>query len=199
MPRAYIGDDDEEMRALEAEYDAAAAADAQAAAGLAERAAKERAKVRVLALLGLHGAHDLPDALSAYASRRCFEHARYRHVWHVGELESHIAEFVESRAAEDLHSSGLHQPERLTAVRQLLGSVRTQRHDVQGAAVARQRAVWERALELRILLQRCLAASHQLPRPEVSCPWLCCTSWSIPLHVRLHSRSCDLLDAWVGH
>ena len=37
----------------------------------------------------------------------------------------------------------------------------------QGAAVARQRAVWERALELRILLQRCLAASHQLPRPEV--------------------------------
>ena len=33
--------------------------------------------------------------------------------------------------------------------------------------MARQRAVWERALELRILLQRCLAASHQLPRPEV--------------------------------
>jgi len=43
-----VGDtgNDEERRALEAEYDAAAAADAQAAAGLAERAAKERAKVR---------------------------------------------------------------------------------------------------------------------------------------------------------
>ena len=37
--------DDEEMRAFEAEYDAAAVADAQAAAGLAERAAKERVKV----------------------------------------------------------------------------------------------------------------------------------------------------------
>ena len=46
---------------------------------------------------------------------------------------------------------------------------------VQGAAVARQRAVWERALELRILLQRCLAASHQLPRPEVGAvPWPAC-------------------------
>ena len=47
-PAAAVGDtgDDEEMRALEAEYDAAAAADEQAAAGLAERAAKERAKVR---------------------------------------------------------------------------------------------------------------------------------------------------------
>ena len=37
--------DDDEMRTLEAEYDAAAAADARAAAGLAERAAKERLKV----------------------------------------------------------------------------------------------------------------------------------------------------------
>ena len=37
--------DEDEMRALEAEYDAAAAADDQAAAGLAERAAKERLKV----------------------------------------------------------------------------------------------------------------------------------------------------------
>jgi protein AATF/BFR2 len=43
---ALTGTVDEEMRALEAEYDAAAAADAQAAAGLAQRAAKERLKVR---------------------------------------------------------------------------------------------------------------------------------------------------------
>lgn len=40
------GSDTEEMRALEAEYDAAADADTRAAASLAERAAKERAKVR---------------------------------------------------------------------------------------------------------------------------------------------------------
>lgn len=33
------------MRALEVEYEAAAAADVEAAAGLAERAARERAKV----------------------------------------------------------------------------------------------------------------------------------------------------------
>ena len=34
------------MRALEVEYEAAAAADVKAAAGLAERATRERAKVR---------------------------------------------------------------------------------------------------------------------------------------------------------
>lgn len=41
------GGDDEEMRALEVEYEAAAAADVEAAAGLAERAARERAKVHL--------------------------------------------------------------------------------------------------------------------------------------------------------
>lgn len=39
------GGDDEEMRALEAEYEEAAAADIEAAAGLVERATRERAKV----------------------------------------------------------------------------------------------------------------------------------------------------------
>ena len=40
-----LGGDDEEMRALEAEYEEAAVADIQAAAGLVERATRERAKV----------------------------------------------------------------------------------------------------------------------------------------------------------
>lgn len=37
----------------------------------------------------------------------------------------------------------------------------------QGVAVSHQQAVWERALELRILLQRCLAAANRLPKSQV--------------------------------
>lgn len=42
---------------------------------------------------------------------------------------------------------------------------RRMRDAVRGSAVARQRQIWERLLEIRIMLQRALTASHALPSP----------------------------------
>ena len=42
---------------------------------------------------------------------------------------------------------------------------RRKREAVQGTAVAHQQAVWEHVLEIRILLQKVLTASHRLPPP----------------------------------
>ncbi len=43
---------------------------------------------------------------------------------------------------------------------------RASRERAKGAAVRRQRLLWERTLELRIMLQRCLQGANRLPLGE---------------------------------
>ena len=43
---------------------------------------------------------------------------------------------------------------------------RRKREAIRGTAVAHQRSVWDRILEVRILLQRALTASHSLPASD---------------------------------
>ena len=40
------------------------------------------------------------------------------------------------------------------------------KEQAKGEAARHQQAIWDRLLEVRILLQKGLAASHQLPRPH---------------------------------
>lgn len=47
-------------------------------------------------------------------------------------------------------------------------AARAAREAAKGAAVSAQRALWERTLHLRILLQRPVAAAAALPRPGVA-------------------------------
>lgn len=42
---------------------------------------------------------------------------------------------------------------------------RTQREVEKGAAVRRQRMLYDRSLEMRILLQKCVAGANQMPPP----------------------------------
>ena len=43
---------------------------------------------------------------------------------------------------------------------------RIAKEQAKGEAARHQQAIWDRLLEVRILLQKGMAASHQLPRPH---------------------------------
>ncbi len=48
---------------------------------------------------------------------------------------------------------------------QILSRQRAEREHAKGRAVKAQRTLWDRALEVRIMLQRCLSAGNRMPRP----------------------------------
>eukprot|EP00891_Asterochloris_glomerata_P009293 jgi/Astpho2/9293/Aster-06864 len=76
------------------------------------------------------------------------------------ELAALDQEYAQLAAQDAGLTDGLHQ--------------RQQKQQRKGAAVANQCRVWENALQLRIMLQRCLQAAHQLP-PAALQP-ICCAA-----------------------